>query len=435
MGRCLVHSLNFGNVNLLFREDRFTMRHQDPIHEGMSLTVLFDVDTGRVSIRHCESITLNTRFVRFGFSDRRLRSSRKYGLEKYVTYSNLSASNLCFSTTLNKSSEPNTYYDALKDSKWIEAMNNEIEALNRNKTWTIYDLSKSKYDYSLFTKKSDDVFVALLVYVDDIVITENNLSEIEKFKVYLKSKFQIKDLGKLKYFLGHEQPLGIEVLDNKDGNCLSQRKYCFEILYEYGLLAAKHVDTPLPENTTLNHIESDDDTILSDIGNYKKLVGKLIYLTNTRHDISYVVHCLSQFMHAPIESHFDVALRVLGYLKGSLGNWIQINKNGNLKLRIAANPVFHEKSKYFEIDVYLVKAKVASGVIKTKKIYTSHQIADILTKALNIRQHSILCEKLGLLDMFKVEKLEGGWSMQDATTIGDWSRQFNFTWDDVSSAF
>ncbi|GKF20885.1 hypothetical protein Tco_0069523, partial [Tanacetum coccineum] len=69
---------------------------------------------------------------------------------------------------------------------------------------------KSKFDYSLFTKRSGDVFVALLMYVDDIVITRNNLSEIEKFKVFLK---------------------------------LSHRKYYLELLYEQGLLAAKHVDT------------------------------------------------------------------------------------------------------------------------------------------------------------------------------------------------
>nr|GEV50397.1 ribonuclease H-like domain-containing protein [Tanacetum cinerariifolium] len=191
------------------------------------------------------------------FNDYVIGSSRKYGLEKYVTYSNL---------------------------------------------------RKSKFDYSLFTKKFDNVFIALLVYVDDIVITGNDLAEIKKFKIFLKSKFQTKDLGKLKYFLG------IEVLDNKKGIYLSQRKYCLEILHEYGLLAAKHVDTPLLENTTLNHVETDDDHLLDNIGNYQKLVGKLIYLTNTRLDISYVVHCLSQHMYAPLVSHLNDALRVLRYL-------------------------------------------------------------------------------------------------------------------------
>ncbi|GKF69286.1 hypothetical protein Tco_0202343, partial [Tanacetum coccineum] len=74
---------------------------------------------------------------------------------------------------------------------------------------------------------------------------------------------------------------------------------------------------------------------------------------------------------------------------------------------IAANLVLHEKSKHFEINVHLVRKKVASGVIKTEKIHTTQQIVDVLTKALDIEQHKILCGKLGLLDMLKVEKLKG----------------------------
>ncbi|GJT67524.1 ribonuclease H-like domain-containing protein [Tanacetum coccineum] len=64
--------------------------------------------------------------------------------------------------------------------------------------------SQSKYDYSLYTKSDKGVFLALLVFVDDIIITSNSVSEIDKFKVFLKSKFMIKDLGKLIYFLGIE---------------------------------------------------------------------------------------------------------------------------------------------------------------------------------------------------------------------------------------
>ncbi|GJX28888.1 ribonuclease H-like domain-containing protein [Tanacetum coccineum] len=334
-----------------------------------------------------------------------------------------------------------------KATKDIISIRNFVEALVLN--------HYSKFDYSLFTKNSDNVFIILLMYVDDIVITGNNVNDIKKFKQFLKSKFQIKNLGKLKYFLG------IEVLDNKDGICLSQRKYCLELLHEFGLLAAKHVDTPLPENATLNHTESDDDHLLVNFSNYQRLVGKLIYLTNTWPDIAYDVHCLSHYMQSPLNSHLDAALRVLRYLKGSPRSGIQINKIGNLKLRayadsdwarcpttrkfvfgycvfmgdslvtwkskkqstlsrssaeaeyrsmasatyeIAANHVFHEKSKHFEIDVHLVREKVASGVIKTDKIHTTQQIADILTKGLGIEQHKILCGKLGMLDMFKLEK-------------------------------
>ncbi|GJT61231.1 ribonuclease H-like domain-containing protein [Tanacetum coccineum] len=92
---------------------------------------------------------------------------------------------------------------------------------------------QSKSDYSLFTKSFGDVFIALLVYVDYIIITGNSLTKIEKVKHFIKIKFMIKDLGKLKYFLG------IEVLDTPKGICLNQRKYYLEFIDEFGLLARK----------------------------------------------------------------------------------------------------------------------------------------------------------------------------------------------------
>ncbi|GKA03067.1 ribonuclease H-like domain-containing protein [Tanacetum coccineum] len=171
--------------------------------------------------------------------------------------------------------------------------------------------TKSKFDYSLYVKHVGSVFVALLVYVDDIVITRNDEVGIKDFKRFLSSKFQIKDLGELKYFLG------IENLKNNVGICMSQRKYCMELLYEYGLLAARPVETPFRENTVLNFKESEKDKFLLNFTSYEQLVGKLIYLTNTRPDISYAVHCLSQHMHSPLQSHFKAALRVLSYLKQS----------------------------------------------------------------------------------------------------------------------
>nr|GEV53465.1 ribonuclease H-like domain-containing protein [Tanacetum cinerariifolium] len=247
----------------------------------------------------------------------------------------LSSVNMCIATSLNKSIKPTCLAEALSDPNWVKAMNNEIEALNRNNTWIVYDLpidvnnvffysdlvedvymtlpdgynnvdkSKSKFDYSLYTKHTSGMFIALLVYVDDIVITGSDIDEINEFKLFLSTKFLIKDLGSLKYFLG------IEVIDNDLGLCMTQRKYCMELLHKYGLLAARPVDIPLPENTILSCDETENDKYLSNFTTYQKLVRKLIYLTNTRPDISYVVHCLSQHMHSSLQSHFKVAENVL----------------------------------------------------------------------------------------------------------------------------
>lgn len=61
---------------------------------------------------------------------------------------------------------------------------------------------QSKADYSLFTKSQSSSFTAILIYVDDILLTGNDLDEMERLKKFLLKRFRIKDLGNLKYFLG-----------------------------------------------------------------------------------------------------------------------------------------------------------------------------------------------------------------------------------------
>ncbi|KAJ0456204.1 putative RNA-directed DNA polymerase [Helianthus annuus] len=78
------------------------------------------------------------------FEDFVLNSKTKYSLDKVVRYSCLSAENLCFTTMLNKISEPTCYEEAAKDPRWVEAMNKEMEALFRNNTWTLADLPQNR---------------------------------------------------------------------------------------------------------------------------------------------------------------------------------------------------------------------------------------------------------------------------------------------------
>ncbi|GJT65992.1 ribonuclease H-like domain-containing protein [Tanacetum coccineum] len=165
--------------------------------------------------------------------------------------------------------------------------NRLFEALIEN------DFKQSGHDHSLYTKESGGSFVALLVYVDDIVLT--------------------------------------------GGLCLSQRKYCLELLHDFGLLACKPVSTPFPENIILAHKESEDDKFLKNITSYQRLVGKLIYLTLTRPDISYSVHCLSQHMQAPLQSHIDLGLRNLKYLKGAPGSGVNYEKSEHMSLKVYAD--------------------------------------------------------------------------------------------------
>ena len=130
--------------------------------------------------------------------------------------------------------------------------------------------------------------------MDDIVITGSDQDGIQKLKQHLFTHFQTKDLGKLKYFLG------IEIAQSSSGVVLSQRKYALDILKETGMLDCKPVDTPMDPNVKLVPGQGES---FGDPGQYRRLVGKLNYLTITRLDISFPVSGVSQFLQSPCDSH------------------------------------------------------------------------------------------------------------------------------------
>ncbi|XP_070003515.1 uncharacterized mitochondrial protein AtMg00810-like [Nicotiana sylvestris] len=128
----------------------------------------------------------------------------------------------------------------------------------------------------------------------------------------------MKDLGDLKYFLG------IEFARSKQGILMHQRKYALKLISEVGLSAAKPVVTPLDTNIKLTTKEFDDhcnktknsgSEQLADQKAYQRLVGKLLYLTMTRPNISFSVQTLSQFLQQPKRSHMEATLRVVSYIK------------------------------------------------------------------------------------------------------------------------
>ncbi|GKC55974.1 hypothetical protein Tco_1083572 [Tanacetum coccineum] len=76
--------------------------------------------------------------------------------------------------------------------------------------------------------------------------------------------------------------------------------------------------------------------------------------------------------------------------------------DSNSAIKIAVNPVFHEKTKHLEIDLHFVREKILNSVVKTMEVDSANQIADILTKGLDTMQHSFLVKKLGMIDLFGI---------------------------------
>ncbi|KAM1364809.1 hypothetical protein ACFX2F_043330 [Malus domestica] len=189
----------------------------------------------------------------------------------------------------------------------------------------IHDIgfTQSRADYSLFTKVSGSSITIVLLYVDDMVITGNNDRAINDLKQFLSRCFRIKDLGPLKYFLG------VEVARSKAGITISQRKYTLDILEEAGLLGAKPSKVLMEPDLVLLPTGSDP---LKDPTQYRRMIGKLIYLKITRPEITYAVNTLSQFMQEPRRHHLDAAHRLLRYLKNVPGQGLLFSSQSKLNL-------------------------------------------------------------------------------------------------------
>jgi len=80
-------------------------------------------------------------------------------------------------------------------------------------------------------------------------------------------------------------------------------------------------------------LSSTGSVSFTDVHAYRRLIGRLMYLTNTRHDITFSVHQLSQFLDKPTIAHYNAAIKILRYMKGapSLGLFFSSNSSAHLK--------------------------------------------------------------------------------------------------------
>ncbi|XP_057478145.1 retrovirus-related Pol polyprotein from transposon TNT 1-94 isoform X6 [Actinidia eriantha] len=187
-----------------------------------------------------------------------------------------------------------------------------------------FGYKQSHADHTMFIKKGAGKIIVLIVYVDDMIVTGDDVDEILNLKCRLAQEFEIKDLGSLRYFLG------MEVARSDRGIFISQRKYILDLLEETGMLGCKPVNSPIEAN----HHLSGDMGERTNKERYQRLVGRLIYLAHTRPDVSYAVDVVSQFMHDPRTSHMDAVYRILSYLKSAPGKGIMFSNHGHLQLEV-----------------------------------------------------------------------------------------------------
>ncbi|KAJ8755191.1 hypothetical protein K2173_018989 [Erythroxylum novogranatense] len=214
-------------------------------------------------------------------------------------------------------------------------MDEEIEALEMNRTWDITDLPEGKKPIGC-------------KWIFKVKLKENGKVDIFKARLVAKGYnqiegFTIKDLQHARYFLG------LEITRSENGIYFNQRKYALDLIQDAG---------------------TDDGPKLEDPYLYRKLVGRLLYLGYTIPDLAHATQQLSQYVHDPRQLHLRNALHVLRYiknrpslgLKSLIGDFqvadsipIPLHCDNQAALHITANPVFHERTKHLDIDCHIVR--------------------------------------------------------------------------------
>ncbi|KAG8483529.1 hypothetical protein CXB51_022381 [Gossypium anomalum] len=248
----------------------------------------------------------------------------------------------------------------------------------------------------------------LMAYVDDIVITSSSDVAIDSVVRQLHSKFALKDMGRLNFFLG------IKVHTTSQGMYLSQRKYVQEILAKVDMTGAAATPTPMVCIPKL--VASDESQACLDGHLYRSLVGMLQYLCITRPDLSFCVNKLSQYMNSPSDnadwaSSIEDRRSTTGYVLylgknpiawcskkqamvsrssseveyRSLANYVSevlwVKKllveigvgleqtpvvwcDNTSTVSMSVNPTHHARVKHVEIDHHFVREKVLDGTLQ-----------------------------------------------------------------------
>ncbi|PKU68279.1 Retrovirus-related Pol polyprotein from transposon TNT 1-94 [Dendrobium catenatum] len=196
--------------------------------------------------------------------------------------------------------------------EWYSTLSNHLVS---------YGFNISNSDHSLLTFKNGNTRLYILIYVDDILLTGNSTSELDKLLSNLHFHFQMRNLGSLSQFLG------IQTLQTEAGIILHQANYAKKIIDRAGMTQSKPVSTPLSTKTTVSTKSQEpyDNPHL-----YRQIIGSLQYLTLTRPDIQFAVQQLCQHMQNPLNLHQEALKRLIRYIHGTTQTGIPLSRNSLL---------------------------------------------------------------------------------------------------------
>ncbi|GJY53494.1 retrovirus-related pol polyprotein from transposon TNT 1-94 [Tanacetum coccineum] len=278
--------------------------------------------------------------------------------------------------------KPKNFKEAMLESSWIEAMQEEIQEFERLQVWELVDLqdgcqngflkwraqgrflrfstkrifyqdnpshvyklkkalyglkqaprawydmlssflisqhfSKGAVDPTLFTRKAGNDLLLVQIYVDDIIFASTNTAMCDEFANLMTTKFKMSMMGQMSFFLG------LQISQSPRGIFINQSKYASEIIKKYGMLTSDSVDTPMVEK---NKLDADLQGTPVDATHYRGMIGSLMYLTSSRPDLIYAVCLCARYQAKPTEKHLNAVKRIFRYLKGTINMGLWYSKD------------------------------------------------------------------------------------------------------------
>jgi hypothetical protein len=232
------------------------------------------------------------------------------------------------------------------------------------------DFKRCKTEHGIYTRVQSSCRLVVGVYVDDLIITEESFSELNKFKEEMKRIFHMSDLGALSYYLG------IEVNQNSHDIELGQSAYAMKLLERAGLQNCNSCATPMKAKLKSSR---DSKTPSVYATGYRGLICCLRYLLHTRSDLTFSVSYLSQFMEAPKTEHplryvsgtLDYGLlypsgdggeiNILGFSDSDMAGDIDDSKSTTGVVFLGGNPVTWSSQKQSVVALSSCEAEYIAG--------------------------------------------------------------------------
>ncbi|GKB83501.1 retrovirus-related pol polyprotein from transposon TNT 1-94 [Tanacetum coccineum] len=340
--------------------------------------------------------------------------------------------------------EPKNIKEAMADSAWIEAMQEELHQFDRLKVWELVDKPFGKDDYKAKVEEGVDfeesfapvarleavrIFVAhaahkegfvvlrssvksyLLrkalyglnqlqepgtIYVDDIIFGSTNPKYSKRFEKLMHSRFEMSLMGEMKFFLGlqiHQSPKGIFI---------NQAKYALEILKKHNIDNCHSIGTPLATKPKLDIDLSGEPVDQSD---YHSKIGSLVYLTSSRPDLVQAVCYCARYQARPTQKHLKEVKRIFKYLKGTINMGLWYPKDSGFELT-AFSDADHagciDTRKSTSRGIYFLADKLVSWMSK-KQNCTAMSSVEAEYVALSASYAQVMVVRLGINPMIQPE--------------------------------